>query len=275
MSLHRCRVVLVRPRIAANIGAIARVMRNLGLGQLVLVAPEADPADPQARRLATHGESILEQARVVADFGEAVADCVLVAGTSARIGGPFRRQSVGTPEEIMPHLVASLAAGPVALVFGPEPSGLTNAEVSRCHFLIHIPADPDYPVLNLAQAAAICLYELRRLWLKQPSASLLPAARERGEGASRPAPFADQERMFEHLRVALEKIHFLYGPAAGPLMHALRHLIGRARPTAMEVDLLFGLARQIRWYADHARPLSPSEEGAPQKDASTNPQEEK
>src|SRR6266446_5936117 len=95
-----CRVVLMRPRIAANIGATARVMRNFGLSQLVLVAPEADARDERARALATHAEELLDQARIVADFDEAVADCVLVAGTSARSGGLFRRQSVGSLEQV-------------------------------------------------------------------------------------------------------------------------------------------------------------------------------
>ena len=156
-----CRVVLVRPRIASNIGAVARVMRNLGLTDLVLVAPQADPADPRAERLATrHGRPVLQSARVVADLADAVGDCLMVAGTSALVGGLCRRQSVGSPEEMAPKLVQALAAGTVALVFGPEPSGLTNEEVVRCHCLIHIPADPTYPALNLAQAVAICLYVL-------------------------------------------------------------------------------------------------------------------
>jgi tRNA C32,U32 (ribose-2'-O)-methylase TrmJ len=71
--------------------------------------------------------------------------------------------------------------------------------------------------------------------------------------AEPPAPFGTQERMFEQLRAALEEIHYLYGPNADALMHGIRHLLGRARPTAMEVDLLFGLARQLRWIADEAK----------------------
>src|SRR5262245_16702013 len=129
MSLTRCRVVLVRPTVAANLGATARVMRNMGLTELVLVAPAADPADPNARQPSTHGETILRQARVVSDLGEAVSDCLLVAGTSARTGGLFRKQSLGTPDEIMPRLVEAMQTGPAALVFGPEPTGLSNAEV--------------------------------------------------------------------------------------------------------------------------------------------------
>jgi tRNA/rRNA methyltransferase len=203
--------------------------------------------DRQARQLSTHGEDVLDRARVVADLDEALADCVLVAGTSARVGGPYRRQSHGLPEEILPRLLDAAAAGPVALVFGPERDGLTNAEVTRCHHLIHIPSDPDYPALNLAQAAAVCLYELRRAWLRRTEAPA-PAP------AEPPAPVAVQERMFESLRAALEEVHFLYGDKAGPLMHALRHLLGRAGPTAMEVDVLFGLARQLRWVAGQKRP---------------------
>lgn len=239
-----CRIVLVRPRIAANIGATARVMRNFGLTQLVLVAPEADPLDVNARQLSTHGEDILHKARIVPDLAAAVADCVMVAGTSARIGGPVRRQSVDVPEAIMPRVVAVMHSDPAALVFGPEATGLSDAEVTRCHYLIHIPTDATYPALNLAQAVAICVHELHRAWLSVVAPTATPPAR---------APFEDQERLFAHLRTALEEIHFLYGANAASLMHAIRHLIGRAQPTPMEVDVLLGLARQIRWYVDKHR----------------------
>jgi tRNA/rRNA methyltransferase len=218
-------------------------MRNMGLNDLVLVAPTADPRDRNARQLSTHGEDILDRCRVVAGLADAVADCVLVIGTSARLGGLFRRQSLGTPDDVMPHVIERLAAGPVALVFGPEPTGLENTEVSRCHYLLHIPSDTSYPALNLAQAVAITLYELRRHWLRRTEVPALP---------STPAPFAAQERMFDQLRDALERVHFLYGDKADSLMHALRHLIGRAGPTTMEVDVLFGLARQLRWIAERA-----------------------
>jgi tRNA/rRNA methyltransferase len=262
MSLASCRVVLVGTRIAANLGATARIMRNFGLTDLVLVRPDADPGSPEARKLSTHGEHLLDQARIVNDLGEAVGDCLLVVGTSARIGGPVRRQSVGLPDEIVPHLVEAAANGPVALVFGPEPTGLSNADVARCHYLIHIPTADDYAALNLAQAVAICLYELRMATRR--SAGEVPAVQA--------APFAMQERMFDHLRTALEEVHFLYGPNADALMHGIRHLIGRAQPSAMEVDLLFGLARQLRWFAAHGGPkpvtdCTPSPDLIQQKDS--------
>jgi tRNA/rRNA methyltransferase len=223
-------------------------MRNMGLCDLVLVAPEADPLDAEARKLSTHGEEILHRARVTSDLGQAVAECVLVGATSAKTGGLFRRQSVGLLEKIVPLLAEEMMRAPVALIFGPEATGLTDAEIARCHYLIHIPADPDYPTLNLAQAVAICLYELRRAWLKKMKNETLYVSE-----TSEIAPMEMQERMFADLRAVLEDIHFLYGPKADSLMHGLRHLIGRAKPSRMEVDLLFGLARQIRWYVKHHR----------------------
>jgi tRNA/rRNA methyltransferase len=245
--LDNCRVVLVRPRIAANIGAAARVMRNFGLSRLVLVAPEADVADPRGRLLATHAEDILANAQILPEPGDAVADCVLVAGTSARTGGLFRRQSVGDSEQIAPLLVEAMAAGPVALVFGPEPNGLTDSELSRCHYLMHIPTDPAHPALNLAQAVAISLYELHKTWRNRGQ---MP---HQAEDPATTAPFALQEQMFARLRQALEAIHFLHGDKADALMHGIRHLLGKARLTTMEVKLLLGLARQMTWIAERVR----------------------
>jgi tRNA/rRNA methyltransferase len=244
-------VVLVETLYPGNLGATARVMRNFGLEDLVLVAPVAQTTDRRARRLSTHGEDILERAQVVADLGAAVADCVLLAGTSARAGGLFRKQNVGPPEAIMPHLVEALQADrPVALVFGTEPSGLANETIARCHHLIRIPSNPAYPALNLAQAVAICLYELNKAWqLRLPS----PAKKEET------ATFEAQEHLYGLLRAALEKIHFLYGDKADALMHAIRHLLGKARLSEMEVKLLLGLARQIRWYVDQDRDRPDSE----------------
>src|ERR1700677_1188665 len=108
MSLDLCRVVLVRPHIAGTLGAAARVMRTLGLTDLVLVAPAADRDDRNARQMSTQGEEILDRARIVADLGEALADCVVVAAPSARTGGLFRRQSLGPPADVLPHLARAL-----------------------------------------------------------------------------------------------------------------------------------------------------------------------
>jgi tRNA/rRNA methyltransferase len=251
MSLALCRVVLIETHYAGNIGAAARVMHNMGLRDLVLVNPIAGPLDAQALQMSTHGEPLLRGARRVTSLDEAVADCVLVVGTSARVGGLFRRQSVSAPDAVALAIAEVLRQDrPAALVFGPEPSGLDNETVARCHHLVRIPTGDAYPALNLAQAVAICLYELRKAWDAGGSA---------GAGTEL-ATFAEQEQMFRQLQTALQQIHFLYGDKAEPLMHALRHMLGRARLSVMEVKVLLGLARQIRWHvAHHGTPLADDE----------------
>ncbi len=235
--MNRLRVVLVGTQTAANAGSAARVMRNFGCSDLVLVSPQCDVRTEPARATATHhADELLETCRIVEHLDEALADCVLVAGTSARTGGLFRRQTVGPPDEIAEHLVEAMASGVAALVFGPERTGLDNDHILRCHHLISIPADETYPALNLAQAVAVCVYEVRRAWLRRTPA--LPA---------KVAPFAHQERMFEQLQDALRQVGYLQGVRGEALMHALRHLIARAEPSPMEVNLLLGLARQLRW----------------------------
>jgi tRNA/rRNA methyltransferase len=254
MALEHCRIVLIETHYPGNLGATARVMCNFGLRDLVLVSPVADRNDRDARRMSTHGEAVLNNARILTDLSEAINDCVLVVGTSARTGGPFRQQNVGSPEAIMPHVVAAIERDrPVALLFGPEPTGLTNDVVTRCQYLIEIPTADQYASLNLAQAVAICVYELQR------AALAVSGRREPLTACAAPLTTIEtQEQMFRALQTALEEIHFLYGDKAEPLMHAVRHLLGKARLTDMEVKVLLGLARQIRWYvANHPDKLTP------------------
>ena len=244
-NLSRCRVVLVRPHYAGNLGATARVMRNFGLSDLVLVAPYCFTTDLEARRMARDGLTILDSARVVPELGDALADCVYTFATSSLTAGVVRGGTIGPAAERMPELLAATDAGPVAVVFGPEPHGLSNEEIGRCHGLVHIPVDAEYGSLNLAQAVAICCYELRKAWSKSANdARGTPEVPVRGV-----APFAEQERMFEHLRDALTAVGYLFGDKADSLMHGLRHLIGRAQPTHQEVKILHGLARQLLWAA--------------------------
>lgn len=252
--LQRCRVVLVRPHYAGNLGAVARVMRNFGLQDLVLVAPRALPNDLEARRLAVHGLPILDAARIVPDLGTALADCVYTLATSAETAGLQRRGRIAPPRQLLPMLVQAAAGGPVALVFGPEPHGLTLDEVNRCHAQLFIPTDPAYPALNLAQAVAICCYEWRLCW-QQTVAPPPPPHPDR-----LPANHAELERMFHHLRQGLEAIGYLFGDRQEVLMNAVRHLLGRARPTRAEVRMLHGLARQMLWIARRAGRLAASTE---------------
>jgi TrmH family RNA methyltransferase len=239
--MHACRVVLVRTQNAGNIGSVARAMRNLGTRDLVLVAPEVSPVDEQAIALATrHASEILQSARIVATLEEAIADCVLTAGTSARVGGLYRRQSVLSLPEAAPRLVEAMPAGPVGLVFGPERTGLENDEITALTWQVSIPADEQYPVMNLAQAATVCLWEIRRAWLAQRVPETPPEI----------ASIASQEHMFIRLRHALARVRYLRGGRANALFHGIRHLLSRANPSPMEVKLLLGLAQQLEYVAD-------------------------
>ncbi len=240
--MENCRVVLVRPQHAGNVGSVARVMRNMGARELVLVAPDADHLDEQALALATiHGEPVLRAARVVPSLADAVGDCLLVAGTSARTAGLYRGQAAVTLPEAGTPVAEVMAAGPAALVFGPERTGLENDEALQCHLLVRIPAADDYPVLNIAQAAGVCLYEVRRAWL----------ARTPGPPPD-VATYEEQERMLSLLRSALDRSAYLRGPGGPALWNAIRHLLTRARPSPTEVRLLLGLARQIEWLTGRA-----------------------
>lgn len=240
--LANCRIVLVRTESPGNIGSVARVMGNMGLNRLTLVAPACDPFDSRAFQMATHGEAILRAAEIVPDLGDALRDAHRAVATSANVGGLFRQQNVQPPDVVAGTIADSLRGGQTAaIVFGPESTGLTSAEVSRCQELIHIPTSDSHLSLNLAQAVAICLYEVRKAWIGPDTAP--------GE---LPATLAEQERLFAHLREAFEAIHFLYGEKAEPLMHGIRHLLGKAELTEMETKLLHGLARQILWFANRS-----------------------
>ena len=162
MSLSSCRIVLVRPHYAGNLGSVARVMRNFGLADLVLVSPHASTNDLEARRLATQGLPLLDSARVVADIGEALADCVFTLATSALTAGVIPRGMIGTPAETMPHLLEAADRGPVALVFGAEGKGFRPLVRRTCDGTVSIPLAGGVESLNVSVAAAVALFEARR-----------------------------------------------------------------------------------------------------------------
>ncbi len=241
MSLQNCRVVLVRPHYAGNLGSVARGMANFGLGDLVLVDPIANKQSMDAVMMATHGLDILESARVVGTLAEALADCSFVLSTSGEIGGLKRKGYWGIPEEKLPALLEVLPVAPAAIVFGPEPHGLTVDEITLCHGMMFIPTQVGCESLNLAQAVVVVLYELRKLWL---------ARTDTGVSAGIPATFESQERMFQHLTEALTAQRFLWDFRAGGIFHVLRTVIARGRPTQKEVKVFHGLATQLLYIAE-------------------------
>lgn len=239
-TLTRCRVVLVRPHFAGNLGSVARVMANFGLTNLVLVDPIANRQSLDAVMMATHGLEILTAARTVGTLAEAIADCGFVLSTSGEIGGLARKGYWGSPEEKLPQLLDTLPRAPVALVFGPEPHGLTVDEITTCHGMMFIPSAPGHESLNLAQAVAVVLYEFRKLWLNGETKEVPPEP---------PADFAAQERMFEHLREALTAQRFLWDFRADGIFHVLRTVIARGQPTMKELKIFHGLAQQLAFIA--------------------------
>ena len=157
--LSRIRIVLIGTTHPGNIGAVARAMKNMCLEQLVLVAPKIYPS-AEATARASGADDLLGSARVCDSLDQALAGCRLVVGTSARLRSV--RWPQVDPRQCAERLLDELSAdGEVAVLFGRESSGLSNTELDRCHYLVHIPANPDYASLNLAQAAQVIGYELR------------------------------------------------------------------------------------------------------------------
>jgi len=241
VSLSRCRVVLVRPHYHGNLGSAARVMKNFGLRELVLVEPVADPNHSEALMMAMRGTDILANCRVVPTIADAIHDCGFVLATSGEIGGLRRQGFWGTPEEKLPTLVDALPTALTAILFGPEPSGLTVEEISATHGSIYIPADLEFPSLNLAQSVAVVLYELRKQFLLRK-----PIVYGNTEP---PADYNQQEHLFRHLKEALLAIRFLWDFRSDGIFHVIRQVIGRSRPTLKEVSVYHGLAKQLLFVA--------------------------
>ncbi len=242
--LEHARVVLVRPSGPTNVGSAARAMANFGLRELVLVAPRCDPLDEQALAYASHGEPVLRSARVVETVPEALAGCVRSYATTSK-RGMYRRQAAMTARQAGRHALADLAAGPVAIVFGPERHGLTQKEQLLFDVVVTIPADEGYPVLNLAAAVAILCYELRMAWLERRGPVRVDSAEPRATDERKQILLA---KLFD----ALERIGF-FGGQQNPdhLKYAIRRVIGRTDLTINEADILIGMAQQIRWYTEH------------------------
>ncbi len=243
ISLEAVRVVLVRPEEAGNVGAAARVLKNFGMGHLVLVDPRL-ARRTEAVKWARGAEDVLEGADLVETLAEAVAPCAAAWATTRRRGklrGPHRNAREAAAE------TASLAGAgrPAAWVFGPESRGLTTEETALCTGRVTIPTHPAQPSLNLAQAVAVCAYEI---WTaaREPAA---PATR-------REAPLADREALYRHLEEALLAAGFLLPHTARSRMAVVRRVLERSRPAPAEVRLLRGMARQIEWAGRRARGAS-------------------
>jgi TrmH family RNA methyltransferase len=220
------RIVLVDTTHPGNIGASARAMKNMGLDSLVLVRPASHP-DAGAVARASGAADVLARARVARSVDEAIGDCGLVLGTTARARSAHWREldaRAGAAE-----IAATAAAKPVAVLFGGERNGLANEELERCEALIRIPVAAAYGSLNLAQAVQIVCYEVRMaLAAPDPGAAPMPATAD------------ERQALDAHLERVMRASGFMREGNAEQLGARVRRLIARARPDDGEVRILRG-----------------------------------
>ncbi len=253
-------IVLLRTTHPGNVGAVARAMKNMGLKRLQLVAPEFNKLVPEdeAYARAAGAEDILSSARTCATIDEAIADCQLVIGASARsrklpwpLMNPrdcaeFIIEKASQPQTAKPSVQ-------VAILFGQEASGLSNDELYRCHYHVNIPASPTYSSLNLAMAVQVICYELRMAFLalapEEAKHLMAPVLNPMSTGWDEAlANVAEVEGFLSHLEQTLIRTEFHDPNKPRQLMARLRRLFQRAHLDQMEVNILRGILSSIDKY---------------------------
>lgn len=235
--LENVRIILVNTSHTGNIGSAARAMKTMGLSQLVLVDP-VKPPDEQSIALAAGATDILTNLKIVPTLADAIADCALVVGASAR-----SRTLVWPmldPRQMGERLATDANKGTVALVFGRERTGLTNEELQQCHYHVNIPANPEYSSLNVAMAVQTLSYEIRMAWLAQQETGA------QVDDDSDYPPQASMELFFQHLEKTLYQTQFLHSDRSGHVMMRLRRMFTRMRPDSNELNILRGILTSIQ-----------------------------
>lgn len=227
------KIVLVGTTHPGNIGAVARAMKNMGLSELALVEPRYFPhAEATAR--ASGADDVLEQATVHQTLADALADCIYVAGASAR--SRSLQWPTMYPRECAVKLLQESGRGKTAAVFGPEKSGLSNDDLDHCDVLLNIPTNPDFSSLNLAMAVQVLTYEIRAT-LAEPVPEY--------EGEAEAATGDELEHFYTHLERVLRDVNFLDPDNPRHLMRRMRRLFIRARPDKNELNILRGILTAI------------------------------
>ncbi|WP_313954165.1 RNA methyltransferase [Accumulibacter sp.] len=255
--LDSIRVVLSHTSHPGNIGAAARAMKTMGLSRLLLVNPKCFP-DPQAVARAADADDILSRAQVCSDLDEALAGTIHVYALSAR------HRNLGPPSmparEAATDILARAGEGEVALLFGNETAGLSNAEVQRCQRTVFIPANPEYSSLNLASAVQLVCYELRLAAFDGRP----PVVTRAVPFASPPAPHQDVERFYQHLERVMVSSGFLDPQRPRRLLPKLRRLFGRSELEGDEVNILRGLLDAVeRKFSRQGEANEPLENSGP------------
>ena len=242
--LNNVAIVLHRPHFAENIGAAARVVKNMGIGRLILVDPH-DCDLTRILRMATHeAEEVVAEMEVHDELEDALAPYRYVVGTTARTGS--HRQTVRNPRAVAEELIPISRKNEVAVLFGPEDRGLSNRELKFCHSLVTIPT-AGFSSINLAQAVMVMAYELLLASTDQPE-SFTP----------RLANARELENMYGHLVETLAKINFINPENPEYWMMSVRRFFARVGLRARDVKIVRGICRQIDWYCDRRFEASPS-----------------
>jgi tRNA/rRNA methyltransferase len=227
-------VVLNKPRHPENIGSAARAACNMGIGQLVVVAPENLDLE-RVSALATHAASaMVANMGRFDDLASALADFNYVVGTTARLGG--ERQRVASPAQMARQLAPISRENRIALLFGPEDRGLTNEEIRLCHTLVNIPT-AQFSSLNLAQAVMVLCYELFKTSLPES----VPAT-------PRLATRIELDGMYRQIKDILVRINYIQPQNPDYWMNKMRHFFSRFQLRGGEVSIIRGICRQIDWY---------------------------
>ncbi|GIC04614.1 RNA methyltransferase, TrmH family [Vibrio cholerae] len=237
MMLERVKVVLVGTTHSGNIGSAARAMKVMGLSQMVLVDPQCQ-VDAQAIALAAGASEIALNAQIYPTLEAAVADCVLVVGTSAR--SRTLEWPMLEPRECGEKLISEANQHSVAMVFGRERTGLTNDELQLCHYHVCVPANPEYSSLNLAMAVQLLSYEVRMAYLALQQSSQSSTLQEEYPRHQ------ELERFYAHLEQVIMQTEFISAQQPGQVMNKLRRMFTRARPEAQEINILRGILTSVQ-----------------------------
>ncbi len=236
VELSNIAIVLHQPHFPENIGAAARAMCNMGIKDLVVVAPQ-DFHLARALKMATHAAAgVVEDMQRFNSLEEALADFQFVVGTTARLGR--QRKVFESPAALVKELVPISRNNRVALVFGPEDRGLTNDDIRHCQWLVNIPTD-EFTSLNLAQAVMIICYEL-----------FISGREDPAEYIPRLANHHELVGMFAQLKDILVRICYINPENPDYWMGKLRQFFTRIQITAREVSIIRGICRQVDWYAE-------------------------
>jgi tRNA/rRNA methyltransferase len=246
--MNNIKIILVEPAGALNVGSVARVMKNMGLSQLVLVNPHCDRHSEEAKRMAVHGIEVLENAIHTDSLPEALSGCTRAIATTNRPRNLFT--NLETPRNALPWLLAENTT--TALIFGPEDRGLSNSELNHAQRFVGIPANPEYSSLNLAQAVAVCCYELYQANLEKTiSPKNTPANSSENfsfsETGVEAAPLDELERYYRHLEKTLLEIKYLHPHTSAARMEKFRRFYNRANLNREELAMLRGILRQVEW----------------------------